>query len=233
MAENLADFPFWIGHRGLRGIVAENTLASFQAAYHAGFRAFETDVKLTKDNKLWLFHDDDCDYLTNISGKASDYTWQELQEITICGTQKPCLLRDLLAWLPNDSFMNLEIKPCPNREIITAEILAQFCHKENFAKDKILISSFDAPCLAKFAQQYPDFPRAFLVEAIPDNYQELCNTTQATALHADNDGFDINLALKIQEKMPVRIYTINDKARAFYLKNLGFSGVFTDFALFS
>lgn len=54
-----------IGHRGvgkntssIKGLPMENTLDSMQRAYAFGFRAFETDVQLTRDGVPVLWHDD-------------------------------------------------------------------------------------------------------------------------------------------------------------------------------
>ncbi len=47
-----------IAHRGARSIAPENTLAAAQIACHAGADLWETDVNITKDNQLILFHDE-------------------------------------------------------------------------------------------------------------------------------------------------------------------------------
>ena len=45
------------GHRGARGLVVENTLASFAAAYDAGVTGVELDVRLTADGHVVVWHD--------------------------------------------------------------------------------------------------------------------------------------------------------------------------------
>ena len=45
------------GHRGAKGIVVENTLASFAAAFDAGVAGVELDVRLTADGELVVWHD--------------------------------------------------------------------------------------------------------------------------------------------------------------------------------
>jgi glycerophosphoryl diester phosphodiesterase len=46
-----------LAHRGLHHHVAENTIASFDAAVAAGVDGFETDVRATRDKVAVLFHD--------------------------------------------------------------------------------------------------------------------------------------------------------------------------------
>ena len=45
------------GHRGARGLLAENTLPSFEIALDLGVTSIETDVHLTRDGVAILFHD--------------------------------------------------------------------------------------------------------------------------------------------------------------------------------
>src|SRR5271166_4871461 len=45
------------GHRGARGLKPENTLPSFEIALDLGVSSVETDLHLTRDQHLVLFHD--------------------------------------------------------------------------------------------------------------------------------------------------------------------------------
>ena len=45
------------GHRGAKGLVVENTLASFAAAYEVGATGVELDVRLTADGHVVVWHD--------------------------------------------------------------------------------------------------------------------------------------------------------------------------------
>lgn len=47
-----------IAHRGARSIAPENTLKAAQIAYETGADLWETDVAMTRDGHLILFHDD-------------------------------------------------------------------------------------------------------------------------------------------------------------------------------
>ena len=54
MAEKKIDLQ---GHRGARGLLAENTLSSFAAALQSGVTTLELDVVVTQDNVLVIHHD--------------------------------------------------------------------------------------------------------------------------------------------------------------------------------
>ena len=51
-----------------RQLAPENTLAAFRLGLQHGYRAFECDVKLTRDETSFLLHDDTLERTTN--GKA-------------------------------------------------------------------------------------------------------------------------------------------------------------------
>ncbi len=47
-----------IAHRGLSGLEQENTVLAFIAAGNRSYFGIETDVRITKDKKFILCHDD-------------------------------------------------------------------------------------------------------------------------------------------------------------------------------
>lgn len=67
-----------IAHRGYSGVAPENTLAAFASAVDIGADMIELDVQQTKDGVLVVFHDTDMKRITGISGRVSDYTYEEI-----------------------------------------------------------------------------------------------------------------------------------------------------------
>lgn len=65
-------------HRGASHYCPENTMMSFYMGMQMGANGIETDVQITKDGVLVLFHDDTLDRVTGESGKIADYTYDEL-----------------------------------------------------------------------------------------------------------------------------------------------------------
>src|SRR5690554_5498874 len=59
----------------------ENTLQAFQNSYAQGLRGFETDVRMTKDGVLVLFHDASLERITGQEGIVEEMTASELKEI--------------------------------------------------------------------------------------------------------------------------------------------------------
>ena len=54
-----------IAHRGARSIAPENTMAAVKKAFETGASLWETDVNITEDGQLVLFHDKDLLRCTN------------------------------------------------------------------------------------------------------------------------------------------------------------------------
>lgn len=73
-------------HRGLhdnRGSAPENSMEAFRRAVEAGY-GIELDVQLTKDKVPVVFHDFTLKRVCGMEGKVKDYTYEELQQFSLC-----------------------------------------------------------------------------------------------------------------------------------------------------
>ncbi|GAA6020137.1 hypothetical protein JCM10207_006270 [Rhodosporidiobolus poonsookiae] len=61
--------PLCWGHRGASAAFPENTLASFEAAIRDGAEGIESDVHITADGEIVMFHDPHLDRTTNGRGR--------------------------------------------------------------------------------------------------------------------------------------------------------------------
>ena len=71
-------------HRGLSDEMPENTMASFLAAAEVGrpvYQGMESDVQMTSDSVLVMFHDSKVDRTTDGTGKVSSFTFEELRAL--------------------------------------------------------------------------------------------------------------------------------------------------------
>ena len=69
-------------HRGASEYTPENTLLAFYTGMYMGANGIETDVQMTKDGVLVLFHDDTIMRLTGAEGSIQDYTLEQLRQFT-------------------------------------------------------------------------------------------------------------------------------------------------------
>ena len=74
-----------IAHRGASGYAPENTWAAFDRAIDLGADAIETDVQLSADGALVLFHDGTVDRTSDGHGPVADHTLAELRRLDLGG----------------------------------------------------------------------------------------------------------------------------------------------------
>ena len=77
------DVKIW-AHRGCSMAYPENTLEAFEAAAKIpGITGIETDVQLSKDGEVVVFHDEHTGRVTDGTRNVQDYTLAELQKLHI------------------------------------------------------------------------------------------------------------------------------------------------------
>ena len=86
-------------HRGGRMENDENTLKAFKASYDAGYRGFETDIRMTKDGELVITHDSSLERTTNGKGVVEDHTKTEIMQLQTKQGNKMIFLDELLVFL--------------------------------------------------------------------------------------------------------------------------------------
>ena len=93
-----------IGHRGAKGYVAENTLASFAKAVELKVDAIELDVHVSSDGEIMVIHDATINRTTSKSGFVSDYSASELKQLEIP------TLEEVILFVNRRCIINIEIK---------------------------------------------------------------------------------------------------------------------------
>jgi len=98
-----------VGHRGYSKKYPENTILSFRKAIEAGCDGVELDVRLSKDNKVVVFHDDILDRTTNGRGPIKNYTISELKSYDAGMGERIPMLEEVLD-IVDGKLLLLEIK---------------------------------------------------------------------------------------------------------------------------
>jgi glycerophosphoryl diester phosphodiesterase len=88
--------PFHFAHRGGAYEFEENTLFAFRSSYERGIRGFETDIRMTKDGKLVILHDDSLDRTHNGKGPVEALDAETAKSITTRKQGEPLLFLDTL-----------------------------------------------------------------------------------------------------------------------------------------
>ncbi len=129
-----------IGHRGLKGMVAENTAESFKKAKNLGLDGVELDVRKSADGEAVVFHDKRLDRMTNARGLVRKKTLAELRCLRIGGSGKILTLTEALEIIGSKMIINIEIKEEGLAEKIGL-IIADFVENRGFVYSNFVLTS--------------------------------------------------------------------------------------------
>ncbi len=232
--------PRIICHRGASGYAPENTLVAMKKAAELGGRWVEFDAKLTGDNHVILFHDDDLDRTTTGHGNVAATDWETIRKLdaggwfgeAFRGEPVPTLSQTIAELARLGLGANVEIKPCPGREEETGHVVAALLLEE--WPDSLpapLLSSFSTVSLAAARRVAPGLPRAFLASRIPADWLDRVRDLDCVAIHTSHRYLTADLVTNLKGAgLAVRVYTVNERALGESLFAWGVDGVFTDFA---
>lgn len=152
MAE--AGIPQIIAHRGGAMEQDENTLGAVMNSYAKGVRGFEIDVRLTKDRRIVLLHDDTLERTTDGTGRVEELTAQELAPVRTKKAGEPLpYLEDVLDFLKDKegAFVQVEIKCGKYAEGALADMCAIMVKtvRERIDPGKVTFICFEARALQK------------------------------------------------------------------------------------
>lgn len=161
----------YYAHRGLHGRVGdyedaapENTLKAFKRAVEMNF-GIELDVRLTKDEKMVVFHDDTLKRAAGIDKKIGELTYAELSEIPLFGSDERVPLFTEVLELVNGSVpLLVEIKDDGFAK--TPEIAMQILKDY---KGEFIVESFNPLIMGKVRKFAPEVLRGFLCEHLTNN----------------------------------------------------------------
>ncbi|MGM9516546.1 glycerophosphodiester phosphodiesterase [Roseateles sp. DB2] len=230
--------PFWIAHRGAGRLAPENTLAAFRAGAGFGYRAFECDLKLSRDGVPFLLHDDDLDRTSNGRGPARALDWSQLSRLDAGGWhslhhagEPIASLEGIAAFLiANQLALNIELKPNPGQARETGEVLGREVTRL-WAGQRLrpVFSSFQPEALEGVRTSAPDERRALLLDKHRDSWLEEAKALGCCAAITNYRLMDRARIEAIHAAgMRALVYTVNDEATAARLRSEGLDGLITD-----
>lgn len=156
-----------IAHRGYPDVAPENTISSFKYAMDLGVDWIETDVQLTKDGVLVLFHDNEIARITGNTGTIADYTYDELMQMDagawfspkFAGTKIPTL-KELCDLAQNyDTKIYLELKDIGERSDFAPRVYEMI--EEAGLHDRVVYASFQYDYLKQLKEADASVPVLF------------------------------------------------------------------------
>lgn len=147
-------------HRGLHGgDVPENSRAAFRAAMAAG-EGIECDVQLSRDGRLFVFHDATLDRLTGEQGPLAARAARELERIALANGETLPTLAEMLALVGGAVPLLVEVK-APDRHV-TALCRVVRSALEGYG-GPVAVMSFNPEVSHWFARHAPGVVRGLVV----------------------------------------------------------------------
>lgn len=230
-------YPLWLAHRGAGKLAPENTLAAFRVGAGFGFRAFECDVKLSRDGEAFLLHDDTLERTSSGAGSPAAQDWAALSRLDAGGWHSPAFTAEPLPRFAqiaafcqaNACMLNVEIKPCPGEEARTGATVAREAAALWAGALPPLLSSFQPAALAAAREAAPALPRALLLDTLWDGWPDTAEALEVVAVITNWRLMDAALIERLHARgWRALVYTVNDAEVAERLIAAGIDGIITD-----
>jgi glycerophosphoryl diester phosphodiesterase len=237
-------YPRILAHRGGGSLAPENTLAAVRRGMEAGFRAIEFDVMLARDGVPIVLHDPRLGRTVGGRGSVADVDALDLAARDAgswfgpdyAGEPVPLFVEFAQFCKSHGVWMNIEIKPVPGHDAPTGSVVARLAaalFADELAAGRVarapLLSSFSETALEAAREAAPQVPRAWLVGALPHDWERRARALDAVAIHVDHTRLTARQAAAVKAAgFGLFCYTVNAPARARELFGWGVDGLCTD-----
>ena len=161
-----------LAHRGGCGEGMENVESTFKKSLAAGIRAFEIDVRITKDGKIVLQHDNTLKRTAGLDKHVEDMTEKELREVTLNDGSKLFFFDEFLKLMKDypGLFIEIEMKSSKYSDEFLygsgyAEKVAKMALKAKPAESTYVFTSFDTRPLRYIKEHFPESETGFITGA--------------------------------------------------------------------
>lgn len=226
-----------VAHRGASRAAPENTLTALRLASRQGARWVEFDVSLLGDGTPVLRHDRTLERCTDTTGPLDRLTAADLAGIDAGSWFSAKFAGEPLATLEQALDLtcelglsaNLEMKPHDAPPKRLARAVAKALDSRPWARDRILVSSYNLGALEALRRLMPDQPLAVLYLTPPADWQEALAALGACSLHIRHDRLTREILSQARAQgVHVRVYVINDPPRMEPFRAAGLAGVITN-----
>ncbi|MBT0810041.1 glycerophosphodiester phosphodiesterase family protein [Litoribacter ruber] len=210
--------PIICSHRGvIHPDKVENSLSSMEESLQAGIKMHEIDIMETKDGELYILHDKTLDRTTNLQGKISEKTAQELRQGKLLNTEESIpSFKDALNWAKeNDALLMLDAKEAPVQTIMDAVKAAEMM-------EKVMILTFSRERAAEaFDYDQPYYVSVLITSEEDISYYQELATDPSYMIAYINKAADLELYNKVLEAdVPIVTDTMGELDLAAYEEGL-------------
>jgi len=197
---------FVLGHRGCAGLEPENTISAFKKAINLGVDLIEFDVRMTKDKRLVVIHDEKVDRISNGQGYVEDFTLDEIKKLNLKKNEKIPTFEEAIDFLKNEKpKIVIEIKEPETSNKILKII------REKEIENKVLIVSFWPEVLKKAKEINPKLKTGFLFKIKPKNWLKIVREIKADGIGAHFSLVDEKLVeICHKNNLKINTWTVNE-----------------------
>ncbi len=213
--------PLLVGHRG-SSYGVENTEQAFREGAKLGYQYVETDIKVTKDTKFVLCHNDDLSTFGHSSLTIAGSTLEQLQAVTLTQTRSGVKYTGKLMELGEMLDLCTEIGVLPVIELkwgtgvnsndqSNMPALVQVIKDKGYYDKAIILTSMK-PCLEWLKTNHPTMELQFLTGEYWANHFDWC-VEKGIDVDIQASYFDAETVAKYHEKgLKVNMWTTNTAA---------------------
>lgn len=229
--------PLNYAHRGASGYYPENTMLAFEKAVELGCDGIETDVQLTSDGVLVLFHDELLDRTTNGKGFIAEKSYVEIEKLDagikrgkkFKGLKIPTLdeLLDFAKY--KNIILNLELK----NGVIDYKNLENLVIKKVYdygLEDRVIISSFNHYSLLRCRAIDSTIKLGALYECRIYEPGKYASNLGVNAVHPAFYTLNEETVREIKSNnICINTWTVNEEKYMKLLMKLGVDGIITNY----
>ena len=232
--------PLLFAHRGFSGAYPENSPIAFQAvADKTNAVGIESDVHITKDGKLVIFHDATLERTSNGKGWIKDHTFDELLQLDIGSWMAPefagqhvWTLEQLLDFCKESKLLlNMELK---NYEVfyqgLEKMVADAICARK--MQDQVFVSSFNHISMQEFKQICPEIKTGLLYDKPLLDIEHYIARSNADNMHPRYMLLTYQpelMDLYHGRGMQVNTWTVNEEADMRDMINLGVDCIISNY----
>lgn len=203
--------PVLLAHRGLHGPLAENSQAALEAAAGAGLDGVEFDVRFSRDGTPVIVHD-----ATLLRTFGDERSVGDVDDVSLRRLGVP-LLREVLAALPSNLLMNVEVKESPREQLV--RVIREEC---GAGADSLIFSSFDLGVLHAIRILEPSWPVWLNVESAWPESLDQATALGVSGLSVEKGLLDSGRSDEVRAAgFELAVWTLRSRADRSYLARPG------------
>ena len=218
-----------IGHRGAKGLEPENTLRSFSKAIDLGVDMIEFDVRLTKDKKVVVIHDDKLDRTTNGKGLVKEKSLKEIKKLYAGKRERIPTLEETLDLVAKRVKVNIELKGEKTAESVS-KIIDKYLKNKKWPLGYFFVSSFNYQELEDFKKFQPKVKLGIIAENKETDFLKAAKQLRAFSINLPMELINKKLVKNLHGKgFKIFAWTVNKKSDIIEMKLLEIDGIISDY----